>query len=77
MVLARGPRDLICSTRECEEKAVEALVWRNPKIPTGRTKTWLSCADHVPHLREYLAYRHFPVEQMSVEAYLDTYGEVR
>ncbi len=74
MALARGPRDLICSARECEVKATEALVWRNPKIHTGRTKTWLSCPTHVPELLSYLAYRNFPVEQIPVDEYLALHG---
>lgn len=70
MALARGPRDLICSARECEEKATQALIWSNPAIHTGRTKTWLSCAEHVSFLQEYLAYRHFPVKIVPLERYL-------
>lgn len=76
MALARGPRDLICSARECEEKATHALEWRNPKIHTGRTKTWLSCPSHVPELLSYLSYRQFPVEQMELADYLERHGEV-
>lgn len=70
MALARGPRDLICSARECEQAATQALVWSNPAIHTGRTKTWLSCPHHVDFLRDYLAYRRFPVEIVPLEEYL-------
>lgn len=74
MALARGPRDLICSARECEEKATQALVWSNPAIHTGRTKTWLSCPEHVNFLLDYLAYRNFPVETMPVTRYLERHA---
>lgn len=70
MALAKGPRDLICSARECEQKATQALEWSNPKIHTGRTKTWLSCEEHIPHLLNYLEYRSFPVCLMPLEEYL-------
>lgn len=74
MALARGPRDLICSARECEQKATQALIWSNPAIHTGRTKTWLSCPEHVAFLRDYLAYRHFPVEVVPLEQYLQEHA---
>lgn len=74
MALARGPRDLICSARECEEKATQALVWSNPAIHTGRTKTWLACPDHVTFLQDYLSYRRFPVDVMPLVDYLEQYN---
>ena len=70
MALARGPRDLICSARECEQKATQALIWSNPAIHTGRHKTWLSCPEHVAFLHEYLAYRNFPVETLPLADFL-------
>lgn len=74
MALARGPRDLICSARECEAQATSAVVWSNPKIHTGRTKTWLSCPEHVEQLSNYLGYRNFPWTLMSLEEYLAEYA---
>lgn len=70
MALARGPRDLICSARECEAKAAHALEWSNPNIHTGRTKTWLSCSEHLPQLMNYLTYRSFPVAVSTLDEYL-------
>ena len=60
MALSRGPRDLICSARGCEEPATKAIVWRNPMIGRKRAKTWLSCDEHVDFLADYMRYRSFP-----------------
>lgn len=61
MVLNRGPEDLICSARDCCAPAEKAVLWKNPKIHHGRHKTWLACSAHVDFLRQYLAYRNFPI----------------
>lgn len=69
MALAKGPQDFICSARECEEPATEAIQWRNPKIHTGRYKTWMACPAHIEHLVQYLAYRNFPCTRIPLEEY--------
>lgn len=66
MALAKGPRDLVCSARECEADAVWAVVWSNPNLHFGRTKTWLACDEHRDFLKQYLAYRDFPAEVIPV-----------
>ncbi len=60
MPLARGPHDLVCSARDCQLPAIHAVQWRNPRIHTGRVKTWLACDEHKDYLVTYLSYRHFP-----------------
>lgn len=67
MSLARGPEDMVCSARECENPATCAIIWSNPKIHTGRHKTWLACQDHRQFLVDYVGYRGFPVEVISLE----------
>lgn len=69
MALARGPQDFICSARECESPATEVIQWRNPKIHTGRVKTWMACPEHIDFLVQYLDYRSFPWERLSIEDY--------
>lgn len=61
MALNPGPEDLICSTRGCSAPAEKAVLWKNPKIHHGRHKTWLACDNHTDFLRQYLAYRNFPI----------------
>lgn len=67
MALAHGPEDLVCSARECEEPATVAVIWSNPKIHTGRHKTWLSCEAHRQFLVDYVGLRGFPVEVVTLE----------
>lgn len=75
MALAKGPKDLICSARSCENPALWAIIWSNPNIHYGRHKTWLACEEHREHLKNYLAYRNFPVEIKRVEE-LPDFNEV-
>lgn len=63
MALRPGPAEDICSARDCEVPARWALTWQNPRLPYGRTKTWLTCEDHRAFLHSYLAYRSFPVRE--------------
>ena len=38
---------LVCSAKGCQEPAVWALVWNNPKLHTpDRRKSWLACDEH-------------------------------
>ena len=62
MALAKGPEQGVCSARGCARRATLAIIWRNPAIHTGRTKTWLSCPEHLDHLKRYFTYRSFPYE---------------
>ena len=62
MALAKGPEQGVCSARGCTRRATLAIIWRNPAIHTGRTKTWLSCPEHLDHLKRYFTYRSFPYE---------------
>ena len=62
MALGKGPEADVCSARECSEPAAYAIIWSNPKIHTGRKKTWLSCEGHREFLEQYLGYRSFPLE---------------
>lgn len=71
MRLARGPKDLICSARDCENDALWAVVWSNPNLHFGRTKTWLACGEHRDHLKNFLAYRKFPVEVIAIKEFLE------
>lgn len=66
MALAKGPREGVCSARGCEQPAVWGIVWSNPKVHTGRTKTWLACDDHRDELASYMKYRGFPMEVVPV-----------
>jgi hypothetical protein len=54
---------LICSAKGCQEPAVWALVWNNPKLHTpDRRKSWLACEEHRQHLSDFLAARGFLLE---------------
>lgn len=49
-----------CSARGCQESAIWALRWRNPKIhEPERRKVWLACDAHREHLSDFLAARGF------------------
>lgn len=71
MTLAFGtqPRDRhACSRAGCNETALYAIFWRNPKIHgVERRKTWLACDRHLEYLREFLAARGFPLTVSSIE----------
>ena len=59
-----------CSSRGCQEQAVWALRWNNPKIHTPeRRKVWLACDAHREHLSDFLAARGFLRE---IDRSLDT-----
>ena len=60
MALGRGPKDLVCSNRGCENAATFAITWSNPTLPFGRPKNWLTCDEHRVTLEKYLGYRDFP-----------------
>ena len=54
---------LICSAKGCQEPAVWAVVWNNPKLHTpDRRKSWLACGEHRQHLSDFLAARGFLLE---------------
>ncbi|BCB78502.1 hypothetical protein GCM10022251_58490 [Phytohabitans flavus] len=49
-----------CSARGCQEQAVWALRWNNPKLhEPERRKVWLACEAHREHLSDFLAARGF------------------
>lgn len=65
-----GPARMTCSSRGCRQDATWAVVWSNPAIHYGRTKTWLACDDHDDTLSSYLKQRSFPVEVIALDEYL-------
>lgn len=75
MALGRGPKDLICSSRECENPAEFAITWSNPTLPFGREKNWLTCADHCLELERYLDYRKFPLQTRTLADFLKDRAE--
>jgi hypothetical protein len=53
-----------CSRAGCTADAMTTLVWANPAIhKNGRTKTWLSCQEHLGYLRSFLTDRNFLLEE--------------
>ena len=74
MALAAGPRENTCSARECIAPAEWAVIWSNPRIHTGREKTWLACEEHRQFLHDYLAYRNFPVRDVPLAEFLVASG---
>lgn len=49
-----------CSAKGCQQAAVWALEWNNPKLHTPeRRKTWLACPEHKDHLSQFLGARGF------------------
>lgn len=75
MTLKRGPRELVCSQRGCEEPAAWAITWSNPALPFGREKNWLACEDHRETLENYLGYRKFPQTTRPLQEYLAAQGD--
>ncbi len=75
MALGRGPEELICSSRGCENMAEFAITWRNPTLPFGRDKHWLTCAEHKVELERYLEYRKFPLHTRTLADFLKERGE--
>ncbi|QIG43128.1 acetone carboxylase [Nocardioides anomalus] len=50
----------VCSAKGCQQPAVWALRWNNPKIHTPeRRKVWLACVDHRESLGDFLGARGF------------------
>ncbi len=70
MALGKGKESLVCSARECEAAASQALIWKNPAIHYGRNKTWLACPKHTASLRSYLEDRNFPVQVQEIADYV-------
>jgi len=51
---------LVCSAKGCQQPAVWAIVWNNPKLHTpDRRKTWLACDEHRQQLADFLRARSF------------------
>jgi len=58
---------LLCSAKGCQQPAVWALVWNNPKVHTpDRRKSWLGCEEHREQLADFLGARQFLVEVVPV-----------
>lgn len=70
MALKRGPRELVCSQRGCEEPAKWAITWSNPALPFGGDKNWLACGAHRSTLESYLRYRDFPQKTQTLTVFL-------
>jgi hypothetical protein len=52
--------ELVCSAKGCQETAIWALVWNNPRLHTpDRRKSWLACDSHREHLADFLGARGF------------------
>lgn len=61
-----------CSRAGCNDEASWAILWRNPKIHAGdRRKTWLACNAHRSFLQDFLAARSFPLEVLTLAAFLE------
>ena len=51
---------LTCSARGCQQSAIWALVWNNPRLHTpDRRKSWLACEEHREQLESFLGVRGF------------------
>ncbi|WP_019147941.1 hypothetical protein [Timonella senegalensis] len=60
--------ELICSGKGCRAEAQWGLLWNNPKIHTPeRRKVWLSCDEHLAHLKEFLNLRGFLKDVVPVD----------
>ena len=60
--------DDICSAKGCQQGAVWALLWNNPKLHTPeRRKVWLACDDHRQSLSDFLGARQFLIEVVAHE----------
>ena len=50
----------VCSAKGCQQPAVWALLWNNPRLHTpDRRKTWLACEAHRSTLGDFLGARGF------------------
>jgi hypothetical protein len=57
---------MTCSAKGCQQTAVWALEWNNPKLHTPeRRKTWLACEEHRQSLADFLSARGFLKEVVS------------
>jgi hypothetical protein len=53
-----------CSRAGCTASATTSLVWANPGIHRdGKSKTWLSCQEHLDFLRSFLTDRSLLLEE--------------
>jgi len=58
------PLEAKCSRAGCTRSATKSLLWTNPSIHRdGKTKTWLSCEEHLDYLRGFLTDRSFLLEE--------------
>jgi hypothetical protein len=58
------PIAAMCSRAGCTQTATTSLIWANPSIhQDGKTKTWLSCPEHLDYLRSFLTDRTFLVKE--------------
>ncbi|TWE12708.1 hypothetical protein [Rudaeicoccus suwonensis] len=68
MTSAASDRELVCSAKDCGQRAVHGLVWRNPRIHTDdRRKIWLACDAHRESLSQFLSMRGFPLTVVGVD----------
>jgi hypothetical protein len=58
---------LLCSAKGCQQPAVWAVVWNNPKLHTpDRRKSWLACDEHRQQLADFLTARQFLLDVVPV-----------
>jgi hypothetical protein len=69
---------LTCSAKGCQQPALWALVWNNPKLHTpDRRKSWLSCEEHREQLGAFLGARGFLLDVVPVDDAPDDPGPAR
>ena len=69
---------LLCSAKGCQQAAVWALLWNNPKLHTpDRRKSWLACEEHREQLADFLAARQFLLEVVPVAEAPEDLGPAR
>ena len=60
-------KPLLCSAKGCQQPAVWAVVWNNPKLHTpDRRKSWLACDEHRQQLADFLTARRFLLDVVPV-----------
>jgi hypothetical protein len=58
---------LLCSAKGCQQPAVWAVIWNNPKLHTpDRRKSWLACDEHRQQLADFLTARRFLLDVVPV-----------
>ena len=58
---------LLCSSKGCQQPAVWAVVWNNPKLHTpDRRKSWLACDEHRQQLADFLTARRFLLDVVPI-----------